>query len=742
MSFDKKHLIKLTFLCLLIVFINFNIALYFNRYYNQSLESQDEIDGYISDFFRINPFRINDLGMYTWADAVSEPWCTGSGTKSDPYIIKDLVIDGDNQDSCISIMNSNVFFRIENCTLFNSASGLSAGIFLTNVNNGELKNNNFSFNNGNGIILSISNKINISRNIINSNKGDGMFLSMSHNNNIFNNNVINNNIGIWIELSNNNSVNDDNFNDNSKFGIVLTDCINNNISGNVVNNNNQQGLHIINSNKNLIIGNNLANNLNDGIYLEKSNNQSIFKNTLNNCTYGISLMNSYNNSLRENFIYRCGLRISESSIEKMCSNNIGITNLVNEKKLYFYKNENNLRSKNFSNAGQIILVNCNNTLISNINISHASIGISSYYCNNNTILDSIVSYNIEYGIYLFHNHYNTILANNLSSNKIGICLLMCRNISLSSNLMRFCGIKFLESPIKEMSSHSIDKTNFVNQKPLYYFSNKSNLQPFDFSNAGQIILINCSKSWISNINISYSSIGISLFYCIDGLISNSISYNNEHGIYVSICQNITISGNEVYNDEIGIGLINSSDNTVVDNMITNNIHYGLFLTNSKSKNNLIYRNHFIGNNLNARDDGIENRWDNAIIGNYWDDYQGVDANDNGIGDTPYFIEGAAESQDNFPIWNDGPDSNIFFFVAVGIIISIVSLSIISMGIIIRKRILKVRLKGARICLVCKGKISGNIYLCPKCQAFYCERCASILKENNDKCWSCDSEIKL
>lgn len=49
-------------------------------------------------------------------------------------------------------------------------------------------------------------------------------------------------------------------------------------------------------------------------------------------------------------------------------------------------------------------------------------------------------------------------------------------------------------------------------------------------------------------------------------------------------------------------------------------------------------------------------WDNGVIGNSWDDYDGFDTDDNGIGDTPYPINGTAGSVDNFPIYDDGPET--------------------------------------------------------------------------------------
>jgi len=57
---------------------------------------------------------------------------------------------------------------------------------------------------------------------------------------------------------------------------------------------------------------------------------------------------------------------------------------------------------------------------------------------------------------------------------------------------------------------------------------------------------------------------------------------------------------------------------------------------------------------------IHNRWNNSEIGNYWDNYTGVDANGDGIGDTPHIISSSPLVQDYLPIVdNDAPEITIF-----------------------------------------------------------------------------------
>ena len=173
-----------------------------------------------------------------------------------------------------------------------------------------------------------------------------------------------------------------------------------------------------------------------------------------------------------------------------------------------------------------------------------------------------------------------------------------------------------------------------------------------------ISLWNSSNNTISENTANNNTVfGIRLrYYCNNNTISRNTANNNkDSGIFLrEICDDNFILENTVNGNNLeGIYLrFGSNNNEIWGNTVSDNNRYGIALVES-SNNNLVFYNYIFNNSLSGFDRS-NNVWDNGTIGNYWSDYDGVDANDNGIGDTPYLIEGTSGSRDNYPIWDDGP----------------------------------------------------------------------------------------
>jgi len=279
-----------------------------------------------------------------WTAAKSTGICTGNGTYSEPYVIEDLVINSGNSESCILIENSDVYFKIENCTLYNSGPGLyNAGIKLNNVLNGQLINNDCSTNNGVGIGLYQCQNNTIVGNIVNNNDKFGLFLVVSHNNILSENTLNENSDGIYLGLSNNNKILNNSAFNNDWRGIYLSSSSNNNtimnnnvtynpyngidisdshdikIVGNIANHNGWNGIFLWKSNFITISGNNASYNTFAGLYLWRSNNNIIVMNTITTNHVGIYLYYSRYNNVLNNFFNGNGEDIQE--VQEVPSNN-------------------------------------------------------------------------------------------------------------------------------------------------------------------------------------------------------------------------------------------------------------------------------------------------------------------------------------------------------------------------------------------------------------------------------------
>ncbi len=258
--------------------------------------------------YNLSPFIIDDdisngAGDYTWAEAVIEPWCTGSGSLSDPYIIKDIRLNAQNSGSGIEIRNSDVYFRIENCLVYNSGSNqYDAGIKLYNVKNGKLVNNNCSENNYYGICLMHCIDILISGNFVQDNYANGIYLYQSSSNQIKENIASGNVHGFVLFGGSNNSLTDNKATENS------------------------YGFGIYSSFSNTLGNNNATKNIFYGIFLTSSANNKIIGNIASENLYGFEILRySYNNEFSGNlatYNTGCGFSIDSCAYNNFFSNQI------------------------------------------------------------------------------------------------------------------------------------------------------------------------------------------------------------------------------------------------------------------------------------------------------------------------------------------------------------------------------------------------------------------------------------
>ncbi len=299
----------------------------------------------------------------------------------------------------------------------------------------------------------------------------------------------------------------------------------------------------------------------------------------------------------------------------------------------------------------------NGQLIDNI-IHDNYIGIYLESSDNNTISGNIISKSIDNGLIIANSYNNTISGNTANHNgEVGISLLETDNNIVSGNIMLNNGggiglgntnyTIIFNNTVKHSSGDGIG----------FHGSSNNNWISKNFVNNNTWGICFVEQSHNNTVIANYvndsSAIGIEVYHDNQTFLDNIIT-NNGNGIIITSSNNF-ISGNTIgFNDESGIQL------------------------GPDSKNNIIFSNTIEGNLVNnGYDEGTNNQWDNGTIGNYWSDYPGVDANDDGIGDTPYTINGSAGSQDNFPIWDDGAEFKIpgyNLFVLLGIL-SVVSITL-------------------------------------------------------------------
>ncbi|MEM1543007.1 MAG: right-handed parallel beta-helix repeat-containing protein [Ignisphaera sp.] len=508
---------------------------------------------------------------------------------------------------------------------------------------------------GDGIDLSGRKNVTV-RNITITAFDHGVFLNSSSNNVISGNNIANSWDGIRLDSSSNNVISGNNIT-NNKHGIGLFYSSNNVISQNVFIN---DGLSIFYSSYDNKVIDNLVNGkalvylegtsdvvINEDagqVILVRCSRIRVEKLNLSRTSVGIELWETNNSIISHNSITAnnwLGIYLGSSSNNVISENNITANNSDG---IRLDSSSNNVISGNniANNLDGIVLRASSNNVISGNNIANNLAGIHLGSSSNNVISGNNIANN-RHGIYLYSSNYfsknNTVSGNNITANKeYGIYLGYSANNEISRNV-------FIDNGLFVSGSYDNKiKDNFVNGNPLVYLEGVNNAV---VQYAGQVILVRCSRIRVEKLNLSRTSVGIELWETNNSIIShNSITANNWLGIYLGSSSNNVISENNITaNNSDGIRLDSSSNNTINENNIANNRH-GIML--SDSSNNRFYYNNFINNTKQVYlERAGPNSWDDGSKGNYWSDYNGIDSNNDGVGDTPYVID--YNNRDRYPL---------------------------------------------------------------------------------------------
>ncbi|UCE38894.1 MAG: right-handed parallel beta-helix repeat-containing protein, partial [Thermoplasmata archaeon] len=355
------------------------------------------------------------------------------------------IIDGGGSGSVL--MTRADWINITGFTVKNSGNNFGeAGIDIQLSYYNNISNNIIS-NNMHGIEIYLSNESNIRNNIIRNNL-DGVLFYFARNNVVaFNNissnwngiflmsysgNVISNNtisscgqhgISIW---DNGNEINGNNVS-NNKNGIYISESSSNNITDNKAFTNDDYGIYLKNANKNNLTGNNASNNK-YGFYIEGGSDNNITQNNVSNNFIGIYLRYSKKVTLMDNIMTGDGVFIYGDSLEYWDTHNIGISNTLNKKPVYYWKN----RTEGVipQDTGQVILVNCTNIKTENQEFTKGFVGIELYLSSNNKITNNNFSLTYGYGIFLWQSVDNNIFNNKIpsESNDISLMYSNCNNI--------------------------------------------------------------------------------------------------------------------------------------------------------------------------------------------------------------------------------------------------------------------------------------------------------------------------
>ena len=304
--------------------------------------------------------------------------------------------------------------------------------------------------------------------------------------------------------------------------------------------------------------------------------------------------------------------------------------------------------------------------VQNCDINNFAVGVYGYMASDATIDDNTIHDN-GVGIMLETSLDTEITNNTLTENQTGIEANNSTGGFVNENTVSnngSIGINMIDSSIAATGNTLVNNASIGIS---YQYPTAVRITPVVIRQNA----VSGSEMGISIANSPEQSIMLNELYgnCVglaatqtDSLIisGNKIISGRGVGMQLESAKNSTISQNNIEDSSVGMWLGMSDGNTITANSISGN-DTGIQI--ESSIDNTIYNN-FFQNALNTSVDvsSTGNTWsfewdggDNilfrsmpgTVIGNYWSGYTGIDDDENGIGDSVYYIDDI--NSDDFPL---------------------------------------------------------------------------------------------
>ncbi len=557
------------------------------------------------------------------ADFASQGW-PGNGTESNPYVIEGLNIT--TSGNCISISDTTVYFVIRNCLLTGGRNW--HGVSLDNVINGRIEGCTISGKSSGVGIFHSSNNTLVNNTI--SDNWHGVFIYCSSNNTLVNNEFVSNGLIIrgdsvsdWLQtVTSDNTVNGkmlgyfsgltDGVIDGGQYGqVILANCTGVTIRDGVFVNS-TVGVELGFSSNNTLVNNIISGNR-FGVDMWYSSNNTLVNSIISNNSDGVYMCYSSNNGVVNNTISQndgIGVFLGSSNYTSLTGNTISENG---DDGVYLESSSNNSLVNNTiseNSVGVSLYSSNNNSLVNNTISYNDDDGVWLYSSSNNSLVNNTISYNDDDGVFLYSSSNNTLVNNTISHNLWdGVCLDSSSNNTLVNNEFVNDGLFVFGSTLSN-SLQNIISDNTVNGKLLGYFSGLTG-GVIDGSQYGQVILVNCTGVTVQNGVFINSTVGVELGFSNNTLVNNTISHNSLYGVFLYSSSNNTLVNNTIsHNLWDGVWLYSSSNNSLVNNTISDN-KYGVHLWCSSDNS---VANNTISDNLW---DGVylEFASDNALMNN-------------------------------------------------------------------------------------------------------------------------------